>query len=110
MRAAAVGVVSTIPTPSGIRRSTARVAVFGDGDFLSNHRMTQPEVAILGINTVNWLESPENVIAIPPRTIPPSAFDLDVRQFWTMIGLLLLIGFLMLGGGLSYTLARRRMG
>lgn len=107
---AIVAAASMLPVPEGTRRSTARVIVVGDGDFLSNERLLETPPALLGLNAMRWLAEPENTIAIPPKTFPPSSFTMTPQRFWLMIGLLLLIGVTLLGGGLSFTLARRKLG
>lgn len=110
IQAFAVAVAATFPTPGGARGSAARVVAFGDVDFLSNARIQAGTPAIVGLHSVNWLAQREDMLAIPPKLIPATTFQIPQGRLFLILGILLLMGLLLLAGGVGYTLARRRMG
>lgn len=101
---------ASYPTPAKGRGDTARVVVFGDADFLADSLLVNEDHRIVGQHTINWLAMRDDRLAIPPRVIPPSSFVLTQKRLWLIIGSLLLIGLTVLVGGVSYTMARRRLG
>jgi hypothetical protein len=54
-----------------------RVAVIGDGDFLSNNFIGNGGNLELGMNLVNWLGSDDAFINIPTRTAPDQGLTLS---------------------------------
>lgn len=100
---------SSWDTPNGIRGDKARVVVVGDADVLTNQLIENSELT-LGIYTINWLAKRDDQIAIPPRMIPPSSFDMTTKRLYVFIGILLIISLALLAGGVTYSAARRRAG
>lgn len=54
-----------------------RVAIVGDGDFLSNAFLGNGGNLDLGLNLINWLSSDDELIAIPARTSPDTRLVLS---------------------------------
>jgi hypothetical protein len=105
-----VAVASSWPTPGAPRRAAARIVVFGDSDFLTNDSLLAKDPLVLTLQATNWLVQRDDLLAIPPKILPPSSFVMTQQRFWAMIGTLLLIGLGILVGGISATVARRRAG
>lgn len=88
---------------------TQRVAVLGDGDFLSNTFLGNQGNQDLGFNLLNWLSHDDAFIAIPARVAPDRDLLLEEKT-WSLIGLLFLFGIplVLLISGLSIWLRRRK--
>ena len=86
-----------------------RVVIVGDGDFLSNAFLGNQGNRDMGFNIVNWLSHDDTFIAIPSRSAPDTRLTLN-RTTWSLLGLFFLFGLpgLLLGGGLSIWIRRRR--
>ena len=61
--------------PSKQHKTTQRVIVIGDGDFLSNAYLGNGGNLDLGLNLFNWLSADEEFIDIPARTAPDLNFN-----------------------------------
>lgn len=105
-----VAVASSWPTAGGTRRGAARVIVVGDADFLANENLLAKDPLVFSLHALNWLAQRDDLLAIPPKLVAPSAFVMTQKRFWLLVGCLLAIGLGILAGGVSATVARRRMG
>lgn len=88
---------------------TQRVAVLGDGDFLSNTFLGNQGNQDLGFHLLNWLSHDDAFIAIPARVAPDRDLLLEEKT-WSLFGLLFLFGIplLLLISGLAIWLRRRK--
>ena len=108
-----IGVVITSATAADDEQEeaprTQRIAVIGDGDFLSNAYLGNGGNLDLGLNLVHWLSHDDAFINIQVRTAPDTTLELG-RMAQTVIGLGSLIGLptLLLITGLVIWLRRRR--
>lgn len=59
-----------------------RIAVFGDGDFLSNAFLGEGANLALGLNIVNWLAGADALIDIAPRDVVDARFEPGPRARW----------------------------
>jgi ABC-type uncharacterized transport system involved in gliding motility auxiliary subunit len=86
-----------------------RIAILGDGDFLSNAYLGNAGNLNLGLNLVHWLSHDDAFINIQVKTAPDTALELG-RMEQVVIGLGSLIGLplLLLLAGLVIWLRRRR--
>jgi len=86
-----------------------RVAVFGDGDFLSNTFIGNGGNLELGMNLVNWLSSDDAYINIPVRTAPDLSLTLShTAQLFMLVGFLLILPLGLLGSGVTVWWRRRK--
>ncbi len=92
-----------------LRRNRAKLAVFGDSDFITNQFLAD-QAAILFLQTTEWMITRDDRLQIPPRLLPPSSFTLTQVRFWSIIGILSFISLGLLVAGVTWTTARRRMG
>lgn len=69
---------------------TQRVAVIGDGDFLSNTYVENAGNLALGLRLVNWLSGDDDLIDIPDRTAEDTRLDMP-STLTGSIGLFFLI-------------------
>jgi ABC-type uncharacterized transport system involved in gliding motility auxiliary subunit len=94
--------------PADASKPEARIAVFGDSDFVTNGYLGIPGNRDLFLNTMNWLAQQENLISIRPREAGSSTLSLTAdaaqRIFWLSI---LIIPGLILAAGVQ-TWWRRR--
>ncbi len=94
---------------SGISRE-ARLAVFGDSDFITNRYYNLSGNGNFFLNTVNWLTEEADLISIQPRTRTPRSISLTPSQgrFLMFLSVVLLpVG--VLAAGLSIWLRRRSL-
>jgi len=86
-----------------------RVAVFGDGDFLSNTFIGNGGNLELGMNLVNWLSSDDAYINVPVRTAPDLSLTLSHNaQLIMLAGFLLILPLGLLGSGIGIWWRRRK--
>ena len=86
-----------------------RVAVVGDGDFLSNTYLGNGGNLELGMNLVNWLGSDDTYINVPVRTAPDLNLSLSRNaQIGIVLGFLLLLPLALLTSGIVIWWRRRK--
>ena len=68
-----------------------RIAIIGDGDFLSNAYLGNQGNQDMGHAIINWLSNDDSFIDIPSATAPDLQLNLD-QATWSMVGLLFLVG------------------
>lgn len=89
---------------------TQRIAVIGDGDFLSNTYLANGGNLELGMNIMYWLLRDEQFLSIPPRTAPDRNLVLSERaQIAIGFGFLFALPGLLLATGVWIWLRRRRV-
>jgi ABC-type uncharacterized transport system involved in gliding motility auxiliary subunit len=78
----------------------ARVAVFGDSDFVTNGFLGVPGNRDLFLNTVNWLSQQENLISIRPKDPEDRRVSVTADQakliFW--LAIVVIPGFILAAG------------
>jgi len=86
-----------------------RVAIFGDGDFLSNSFIGEGGNLELAMNLVNWLGSDDVFINVPVRTAPDLRLTLSRNsQLAIALGFLMVIPITLLAGGITVWWRRRK--
>jgi hypothetical protein len=91
------------PPPEGDEPPSGgqRIAVIGDGDFLSNAYLGNGVNLDLGMRLVNWLVGDGAHIAIPPDTAPDTRVDLSRTAILVIgFGFLLVLPLALLATGL----------
>ena len=81
----------------GAEKTTQRIIVAGDSDFLANSYVGAGANLSLGLNMFNWLAGDDDLLAIETRTAPDTRLQLDDTE-------ILLIGvgfFIILPAGLA---------
>lgn len=92
------------------RAVEARIAVFGDADFASNHALRALYNLDLLMNTVHWATQREDAITLRPKTLTPDQSPLTPQQSLDMLyGVGLLIPQLCAAAA-AWTWWRRRSG
>jgi ABC-type uncharacterized transport system involved in gliding motility auxiliary subunit len=82
-------------------KSSQRIVVVGDSDFLSNAFIGAGANLSLGMNMFNWLVGDDNLIAVEPKSAPDTHLRLNDNEriaisagfFFIVPGLLLVVGF-----------------
>lgn len=86
-----------------------RVAVFGDGDFLSNAFIAEGGNLELGMNLVNWLGSDDTYINVPALTAPDAKLSLSqTSQIIIALAFLVVLPLGLLAGGITIWWRRRK--
>lgn len=87
-----------------------RVAVIGDGDWLSNRFLGNGGNLDLGMRMIRWLTQDEALITVPARVAPDRTLTLG-RNIQALIGLVTLFGLPGLMGAIGvFAWMRRRNG
>lgn len=91
-----------------VKEHTQRIAVLGDGDFLSNAYLGNAGNLDLGLNLMNWLSHDDAYIDINPRPAPDLSLSLTpLAQGVIGFGFLLVLPLGLLIAGVSVWLRRR---
>jgi ABC-type uncharacterized transport system involved in gliding motility auxiliary subunit len=86
-----------------------RIAIIGDGDFISNAYLGNGANQELGARILNWLSFDDTLIEIPPRVAPDINLQLTpALAILFGFGFLLLIPGVLLGSGVWIWLRRRQ--
>jgi ABC-type uncharacterized transport system involved in gliding motility auxiliary subunit len=86
-----------------------RVAMLGDGDFLSNTFLGNGGNLELGMNLVNWLGSDDAYINVPVRTAPDLNLTLSrTAQITIVLGFLVILPVGLLASGINIWWRRRK--
>ncbi|MGB9906308.1 MAG: GldG family protein [Candidatus Saccharicenans sp.] len=88
----------------------ARLAVFGDSDFITNKYYNLSGNGNFFLNTVNWLTEESDLISIQPRTRSPRSINLTPSQGRLLMWLsVIILPLAVLVAGLSIWLRRRAL-
>ncbi len=110
----AVAAVKTLTTDTLVaqrfdRSNEARLVVFGDSDMFINSNISS-SVALLFLNSVNWLNERKDLIAIPEKLLESTPVVLrSATSRLIFIILVITLPSLVFFGGLGYTMIRRRV-
>ena len=86
-----------------------RIAVVGDGDFLSNSYLGNGANQELGNRLLNWLSHDDSHITIAPRTSPDTQLEMTPTLSLVIgFGFLLVVPGLLIGSGLAIWWKRRK--
>lgn len=86
-----------------------RIAVIGDGDFLSNTYIGNASNIKLGVALINWLVEDDNLISIPLKTTIDNQLSLSTTQSLVIgLGFLIAVPVLLLAIGFWLWWTRRR--
>ncbi len=92
-----------------LEKSEQRVAVIGDGDFLSNTFLGNGGNLELGNNLVNWAASDDRHLNLPARIAPDLQLNLSQpAQLAIALGFLIVLPLLLVGAGVFIWWRRRR--
>ncbi|MBL8259157.1 MAG: GldG family protein [Candidatus Competibacteraceae bacterium] len=111
-----VGVALSRPVPAAAAadqastRAEQRIAVIGDGDFLSNTFLGNGANLQLGLNIVNWLTLADAPLIVRPKIAPDQQLNLSAGALAGLAALFLILvpGGLLAGGWLVWFYRRRR--
>jgi len=73
----AIAMERSIADENSTGKSTQRVIITGDSDFLANSYIGVGANLALGLNMFNWLAGDDDLIAIEPRNAPDTQLQLD---------------------------------
>jgi len=86
-----------------------RVAVIGDGDFLSNTYLGNSGNLDLGLRLFTWLTGDDGLVAIPSRTAPDATLELSRAATLAVgFGFLFVLPLLLAAAGVRIWYRRRR--
>lgn len=103
-----LGRALTRPAPGGAPGAEQRVAVVGDGDFLSNAYLGNGGNLELGTRLAEWLVADDTLVEIPLRSAPDARLELSRTQTLLMgFGFLLVLPAGLAGAGVLVWLRRR---
>jgi gliding motility-associatede transport system auxiliary component len=87
-----------------------RMVIFGDSDVFTDINIVYQIPVYLFLNSISWLTSRDNIIAIPPVILEDTPLELTAAMKELLAVLLIItIPSLILIGGLGYTVIRRRV-
>jgi hypothetical protein len=104
-----IGMLLNRDLGEGEQKKSQRVAVLGDGDFLSNSYLGNGANQELGNRLLNWLSHDDSHITITPRTSPDTQLVIT-PTLSILIGFsfLLVIPGMLIGSGLGIWWKRRK--
>jgi ABC-type uncharacterized transport system involved in gliding motility auxiliary subunit len=86
-----------------------RIAIVGDGDFLSNAFLGNGSNLDLGLKLVNWLTGDDPQVAVHLRSAPDITLDLSNREFYAIsFGFLIALPLALIAAGVLIWIRRRR--
>ncbi|MFW5450366.1 MAG: GldG family protein [Methylophagaceae bacterium] len=101
--------LSRFPDENSVKDTEQRLAIIGDGDFLSNTYIGNAANLELGIALMNWLAEDDSLIAIPVKTTLDNQLELTATQSIIIgLGFLIVIPVLLLSIGLWLWWYRRK--
>lgn len=105
----AVGMTVTRGKAGASGSAGQRVAVIGDGDFLSNTYLGNSGNLDLGLRLFTWLTGDDELVAIPARTAPDATLELTRAATLAVgFGFLFVLPLLLLAAGARIWYRRRR--
>lgn len=109
MRRQLAAVTVQSPTRGAKFGSEMRVVVVGDSDaFLDSNIEQNTGAASFMLASLQWIREDRALIYVPPKTLTSTPINLTATQFWTLMGLFVLMSAIITFGGTAWTLARRR--
>lgn len=105
-----LGAAAQKNTPGARHGDEMRAVILGDSDAFANRNLeANGDAGVFLVACVNWLRARPELLQIPPRLMASTPITLT-QQRLTLIGTgLLLAGLLVLVGGTTATLIRRRI-
>lgn len=104
-----IGYLLSRPMTNNENNAEQRIAIIGDGDFLSNTYLGNGSNLELGMAIMNWLAGDDALISIPVKTTLDNQLQLNQTQSLLIaIGFLIVMPLLLLGIGLWLWWYRRR--
>jgi ABC-type uncharacterized transport system involved in gliding motility auxiliary subunit len=104
-----IGYLLSRTTENNKKETKQRIAIIGDGDFLSNTYLGNGSNLELGMAIMNWLAGDDALISIPVKTTIDNQLQLNQTQsLFIGIGFLIIMPLLLLAIGLSLWWYRRR--
>lgn len=86
-----------------------RVVVLGDSDaFLDSNIEQNTGAASFMLASLRWAREDRALIYVPPKILTSTPINLTATQFWTLMGLFVLMSAMITFGGTAWTMARRR--
>jgi ABC-type uncharacterized transport system involved in gliding motility auxiliary subunit len=104
-----IGMLLNRESGEGDEVKQQRIAVLGDGDFLSNAYLGNGANQELGNRLLNWLSHDDSHITIAPRTSPDTQLEMTPTMSVVIgFGFLLVVPGLLIGSGISIWWKRRK--
>jgi ABC-type uncharacterized transport system involved in gliding motility auxiliary subunit len=99
----------TITDESSAEKSTQRIIVTGDSDFIANSYIGVGANLALGLNMFNWLAGDDDIISIEPRNAPDTQLQLDDTEVMLIsVGYFIVLPACLVLAGVVIWLRRRR--
>ena len=104
-----IGYLLSRAMPNSEKDKEQRIAIIGDGDFLSNTYLGNGSNLELGMAIINWMVGDDNLISIPVKTTIDNQLELNQTQSLVIaLGFLIVMPLLLMGIGLWLWWYRRR--
>lgn len=104
-----IGYLLTRMTEKSDHEKEQRIAIIGDGDFLSNTYLGNGSNLELGMAIMNWLAGDDELINIPVKTTRDNQLDLnDTQSLFIGLGFLIVMPLFLLGIGVWIWWYRRK--
>ncbi len=104
-----IGMLLSRESGEEVNKTEQRIAVLGDGDFLSNAYLGNGANQELGNRLLNWLSHDDSHITIAPRTSPDTQLEMTPTLSAVIgFGFLLLVPGLLIGSGITIWWKRRK--
>ncbi|CAN5345326.1 hypothetical protein BH09SUM1_BH09SUM1_26610 [soil metagenome] len=95
--------------PTGRYGKSMRAVIVGDSDAFSDAIVeNNGDAGLFFVQSVNWLRERPDLLQVPPRFLTSTPINITETTKYMLMGIYLLMGLVIVAGGTTWTIIRRR--